>query len=274
MPFAIQYYEDFFLHGIPYYPETETRVSSNFTGGCLRFEDNIAKEIYNFLKTNDQITVYKTFDDLEIKPEFRQPVDLENFWIRQRFGNPYRASWTNGGSENLKNDYNFHSGVDFAPNRNNQNLNVYAITKGEIVEIQTNDGKDHGLGNTIIIKHNLTNEIIYSLYSHLDSVKINLKEGSIVKSGEIIGTVGNSGQGCRNYWRIGPEGCNQKSPSDTHLHLEIKKAGVLENPTGGEVCKKPNGENRPCYGYMPDYPQKFGYLNPAEFLFAKKPKID
>ena len=274
MPFAIQYYEDFFLHGVPYYPEDKTRVSSNFTGGCLRFKDNIAKEIYDFIKTGDQITVYKTFDDLTMKTGFHSPVDLENYWIRQRFGNPYRAFWTNGGSENLKNDYYFHSGIDFAPNRNSQNPNIYAIAKGEVVKIQVNDGKDHGLGNTIILKHALPNEIIYSLYSHLDTVKINLKEGGIVQSGETIGTVGNSGQGCRNYWRIGPEGCNQKSPSDTHLHLEIKKAGVLENPAGDKACKKPNGESRPCYGYMPDYPQKYGYLNPIEFLFAKKQKMN
>lgn len=270
MPYAIQYYEDFFMHGIPVL-EDNTLVSSDFTGGCLRFADGVAKKIFEFLKTGDQIVVYKTFDDINMRNEFAPPVKLEKFWIRQRFRNPYRNSWQYSGDiENLEFDYYEHTGVDFAPVFDNSEPFVYAIADGEISEIQENDGKDHGLGNTLIIKHRINDSEIFSLYAHLDSIKIPLKKGSVVKKGEIIGIVGNSGNGCRNYWRIGFEGCNQKSPFDTHLHFEIKTSSTIGNAGGGEVCRRQNGEARFCYGYTPENPKFFGYLNPVEFLFEKE----
>lgn len=271
MPYAIQYYEDFFIHGIPYYKNGES-VSSEFTGGCLRFKNDIAEEIYDFLKIGDQIAVYKTFDDLKIKPEFHPPVDLENFWIERRFLNPYRQFRLFGGTDALEEDYYQHTGVDLRPVADSA-LQVYAIYGGKIAKIQLNDGNDHGLGNTIILEH----QGAYSLYAHLSEIKQLLREGDIIKKGEIIGEAGNSGFGCQNYWRIGPDGCSSASseqannnPDDIHLHFEIKKLPVLENPEGGKVCEdKINGPKRFCYGYTPDYPQKYGYLSPIEFLFTK-----
>ncbi|TRZ64151.1 MAG: murein L,D-transpeptidase, partial [Spirochaetia bacterium] len=65
MPYAFQYYEDFFIHGIPYYKNGE-QVSSSFTGGCLRFADGIAEQIFNFINPGDPVLVYKTFDDLSL----------------------------------------------------------------------------------------------------------------------------------------------------------------------------------------------------------------
>lgn len=270
MPYAIQYYEDFFIHGVPYF-EDGTKVSSNFTGGCLRFDNNIAEQIYSFLNKEDQIVVYKTLDDLILKSNFQAPVKIEDYWIRQRFGNPYRAFWANSKTENLRFDYYHHTGVDFAPNLDTEEHNIYAIYEGEVIEIQLNDGKDHGLGNTIILKHQIDGQAIFSLYAHLDWISKNLEKGNQIKKGEIIGVIGNSGQGCQNYWHIGQDGCGLKLQRDTHLHFEIKSAPVLENPNGTAVCQKPSGEPRVCYGYTPDYPQNYGYLNPIDFLFEKKP---
>lgn len=272
MPYVIQYYEDFFIHGIPYYKNGEN-VSSEFTGGCLRFENEVAKEIYDFLKTGDQIIIYKTFDNLKIKPEFHPPVDLENFFIQRRFLNPYRQFRLFGGTDALEEDYYQHAGVDLRPTTGNLQQSVYAIYDGEVAKIQLNNVNDHGLGNTIILKH----KGVYSLYAHLSEIKQSLQEGDIINKGEIIGEVGNSGFGCQNYWRIGPDGCPStnsgqanNNSNDIHLHFEIKKAPVLENPEGGKACEDEiNGPKRFCYGYTPDYPQKYGYLDPIGFLFIK-----
>ena len=258
MPYAVQFYEDFFIHGIPYYRNGE-EVSSSFTGGCLRFNNDIAKEIYDFAKAGDQVVIYKTLDSLEIKKDFHPPVDLEDFWIRQRFNNPYRVFWNYSGTANLKLDYYQHTAIDLAPNADSRRLNVYAIYDGKIAKIQLNDGNDYGFGNTVIIEHLINGEKLYSLYAHLDSIKPELKEGDIVKKGETIGRVGNSGYGCQNYWRIGEDGCQSQAPYDIHLHFEIKKTAVLRNPEGKGIY----------YGYTPDYPQKYGYLDPIEFLFMK-----
>ncbi len=139
----------------------------------------------------------------------------------------------------------------------------------KVVKIQPNDGKDHGLGNTVIIKHQINNEEIYSLYAHLSSIEENIIEGVEIKKGGKIGKVGNSGYGCQNYWRVGPDGCDKNLSPDTHLHFEIKKAPLLENPLGGKACWKRTGEPNFCYGYTPDYSQKYGYLNPIKYLFNK-----
>jgi len=262
MPYSIQYYEDFFIHGIPYY-RNGNEVSSQFTGGCLRLQNDFAKEVYDFLNSGDQILIYKTFEDLEIKAEFSSPVDQEKFFIQRRFLSPYRKSFFFSGTSILNEDYYQHTGVDFRPTTDSPQ-SIYAIADGKIAEIQLNDGNDHGLGNTIIIEHQLSLKKIYSLYAHLDYIKPELTEGALIKKGETIGEAGNSGFGCRNYWRIGEDGCESQAPPDIHLHFEIKTASVLENPEGRGLY----------YGYVPDYPQKYGYLNPIEFLFIKKPNYE
>jgi lipoprotein-anchoring transpeptidase ErfK/SrfK len=45
MNYAVQMYEDFFIHEIPYYLNGE-RVSSDFTGGCIRLWPKFAKEFF------------------------------------------------------------------------------------------------------------------------------------------------------------------------------------------------------------------------------------
>ena len=270
MPYSIQLYEDFFLHGVPYYADGAP-TNSTFTGGCLRFKDKIAKEIYDFLKAGDQLVVYKSLGNLKIKEGFQAPVDWNNAWIRQRFLAPYRQFHRFGGDrENLEFDYYQHTGMDLAPLSRNQELRVYAILNGKIVKKQLNNGEDHGLGNTIIIEHESGTEKLYSLYGHLASIGEDLQEGDLIHQGEAIGIAGNSGYGCTSFWRVGEDGCNSAAPTDIHLHFEIKKNPVLGNPKGGQVCENPDGSNRFCYGYTPDYPQNYGYLNPLEFMAEER----
>jgi len=274
MPYAFQYYEDFFIHGIPYYKNGE-QVTSSFTGGCLRFGEGIDKQIYDFINPGDQILVYKTFDDLELKEGFSAQVDLKDFWIRQRYNNPYRNSWIFGGTEYLKFDYYQHTGLDFAPNPDSKNKNVYSIYDGVVSEVVKLGEVDHGFGNTVIIEHKISSasstkiKTIYSLYGHLSLIDMGIVKGAIIKKGEKIGEIGNSGYGCENYWRIGKDGCEETGKADTHLHFELKKAPVLENPEKGDACQGPGAEWRFCYGSTPEYPGDYGYYDPTEYLFTK-----
>ena len=260
MPYAVQLYEDFFIHEIPFF-EDGKKLTSAYTGGCIRLETEIAKRFFEFVDTGTPITIFKDFTGLALKEKYHKPVDLSLFWIRQSFNNPIRQTHKYSGNiDKIEFDYYQHAGVDLAPNYNDTEYQVYAIADGKIAGVWQNGSEDHGLGNTIIIDHGE----FYALYGHLSRI---LKLGGEVKRGDTIGFIGNTGYGC-DYWRIGEDGCDSKNPEDRHLHLEIKTKPVLENPEGADACEYKTGKGV-CYGYVPDNPKNYGYLDPIEVLFDK-----
>jgi murein DD-endopeptidase MepM/ murein hydrolase activator NlpD len=287
MNYAVQMYEDFFIHEIPYYLDGK-RVSSSFSGGCIRLETEYAKKFFNLAKPGDLIVSYKTLDNLKINPRFVFPVNLKEFFIRQRFNNPIRNRWTF--SEDRRIDYIQHAGIDLAPLPDAKDLNVYNIFDGKVIKIVKNGENDHGLGNVVItqinadatqinadvdindnqhIKDQRSSALdqrlsaVYALYAHLSEINPKLKEGNFIKKGEVIGKVGATGYGC-NYWRIGEDGCDKNSPLDIHLHFEIKTKPTLESPIEANCFVY--GRETKCYGYTPDNPQNYGYLDPLKFL--------
>jgi len=79
MPYSVQIHQDFFVHGIPYFPNGE-RVTSRYSGGCLRVADENAKEIYDFAKAGDKIIVFETAVKNEtIKDGFYNPIDSNRY---------------------------------------------------------------------------------------------------------------------------------------------------------------------------------------------------
>ncbi len=56
MPYAMQFFGNFFIHGIPYHKNGE-RVTTAYSGGCIRMHDVDAKEIYDFSKIGTKIIV-------------------------------------------------------------------------------------------------------------------------------------------------------------------------------------------------------------------------
>jgi murein DD-endopeptidase MepM/ murein hydrolase activator NlpD len=148
---------------------------------------------------------------------------------------------TNGGK---------HTGVDYSA----ANKDILAANAGRIVLIVSNGYGDHGLGNTLIIEHKVTNpqggvETLYSQYSHLASFITGLYQGEAVVKGQKIGTMGGSGHGSVE-WPV-------------HLHFEIKRGAVISNPQGGNACT--NGTS-PCWGYTPSNAANYGYIDPAWFI--------
>ncbi|BCX15646.1 MAG: hypothetical protein KatS3mg097_538 [Candidatus Parcubacteria bacterium] len=159
MNYAVQMYEDFFIHEIPYYLDGR-RVNSNFTGGCIRLEDKYAQEFFKLAKAGDLVISYLTFKNFKIKEGFHQPVNIKEFFIRQKFNNPLRTTYTY--SKDRENDYIQHAGIDIAPLPSAKDLNVYSIADGKVVKIIKNGEKDHGLGNTVIVEITRTNANNYN----------------------------------------------------------------------------------------------------------------
>lgn len=56
LPYSVHIFGNFFIHGIPYYPNGE-RVSSSYSGGCIRVEDKQMKIIYDFVESGTPITI-------------------------------------------------------------------------------------------------------------------------------------------------------------------------------------------------------------------------
>jgi murein DD-endopeptidase MepM/ murein hydrolase activator NlpD len=106
-----------------------------------------------------------------------------------------------------------HKGVDFDPGRGKP---VYASMDGIVSKV----GYSGSFGQHIYIEHiaNFNNTHFYkwqTVYAHLevDTIPENLRVGNIVKAGEVIGTVGNTGTS------TGP-----------HLHFELLVEGENVDP--------------------------------------------
>jgi murein DD-endopeptidase MepM/ murein hydrolase activator NlpD len=95
----------------------------------------------------------------------------------------------------------FHRGIDLA---NRVGSRVYAAQEGKVIYT----GKREGYGITVIIEHRFGYK---SLYGHLASYSV--KRGQSVKSGQIIGTIGDSGRA------TGP-----------HVHFEIWHKNRIIDP--------------------------------------------
>jgi len=87
MPYSIQFYGNYFIHGWPYYPNGNP-VPEGYSGGCVRLNDEDAEKIFTFAQKDMPILVLEAYDDrafgtLEQKgSEMKTPdVDAEAFLV-------------------------------------------------------------------------------------------------------------------------------------------------------------------------------------------------
>jgi murein DD-endopeptidase MepM/ murein hydrolase activator NlpD len=113
-------------------------------------------------------------------------------WISSGFG--YRIS-------PFTNEKEFHRGLDIC---NRMNAPIIAPSDGVVASV----GWDFGYGKTLVIKHGYG---LKTKYAHLN--KILVRKGEVVKRGQEVAKVGNSGRS------TGP-----------HLHYEVLLNGVPVNP--------------------------------------------
>jgi murein DD-endopeptidase MepM/ murein hydrolase activator NlpD len=138
------------------------------------------------------------------KVYFAWPVDLCDFWVSSLFGPRTHHGVTK-----------HHGGVDMAAASGTQ---VKSAAAGKV--IKTEEGAP-GYGNVIEILHKMG---MVTRYGHLDEIMV--AEGDKVVTGEMIGTVGSSG--------------NVRGKNDpSHLHFEIlDKNGKRVNPLKHLYCSE------------------------------------
>jgi len=104
-----------------------------------------------------------------------------------------------------RNGNRLHEGIDLFAQIGSP---VLACRSGIIIAAR----KSKGMGNFIIIRHPGN---IISIYGHLSNIYV--QKNAFVRQGEVIGTVGKTGNA--DYPDIQP-----------HLHFEIRKNGIPQDP--------------------------------------------
>lgn len=161
---------------------------------AIVYEDDPLYDFSESLDINEPVvTVTKVYNHLKVS-NTSMPVD--NPEISSGYG------WRSAPCKGCSSD---HQGIDFVPGNGEP---VYAISDGMVVDM----GRGGGYGNYIVLKHLISNtegvvEEWTSLYAHLqnNSFPEEMIIGSVVKTKEQIGRVGNTGVS------TGP-----------HLHFELK----------------------------------------------------
>lgn len=104
--------------------------------------------------------------------------------------------------------YRDHKGIDISAPLGSE---IHAWRGGTVhIEKDKHPGEQRGNGNKVVIRHGGG---VRSVYIHLDAFAAGLREGQRVETGQVIGTVGNTGLS------TGP-----------HLHMEIHHKGKSINP--------------------------------------------
>lgn len=62
MPYSVHLFGNYFIHGVPYYPNGE-KVSSTYSGGCIRLTDDDAKRVYDFIERGTPIIVTRSNEE-------------------------------------------------------------------------------------------------------------------------------------------------------------------------------------------------------------------
>lgn len=141
----------------------------------------------------------------------------------------------------------YHTAIDYW-GEGGKETDILASNCGTVRYISRNNGKDHGLGNAVILEHYVFDTGVggivlrYSLYAHLSSIDPNLTLNHNVANGERLGVMGSTGYGKPDHYGKKP-----------HLHFEVKTANILSNSAG----------KGPYWGYTPKTASGFGFIDPA-----------
>jgi len=67
MPYSMQFYGNYFIHGWPYYADG-TPVAGTYSGGCIRLSTEDAAKVYAFATVNTKLFVYDPYVTTALSP--------------------------------------------------------------------------------------------------------------------------------------------------------------------------------------------------------------
>lgn len=78
MPYSLQFFGNYFIHGWPYYPNGQP-VPAGYSGGCIRLSDQLAKQVYDFADLGTKVMIYGA-DRLELSDKTSSRLVGDYFW--------------------------------------------------------------------------------------------------------------------------------------------------------------------------------------------------
>lgn len=184
-------------------------------------------------------------------------IDSKDMKITSNFG-VKRTYYVNG-----KKYTDIHKGIDLIANPKNNNARILAIGDGEVISVKLYGKNGENSGCFVRIKHSNN---LYSLYYHMKSGSITVKKGDIVKKGQVLGIIGDTGLA-----------------TGIHLHFQVDKGSSASaiNPKDYAFGNKEICENKtnqilvlPSSAYRwrvyklnvaPVVDNECGYLKPNKF---------
>lgn len=181
--------------GVNRYKSLENFENSKMIIDVTKNMDILSKQLYIQSKSLDEIIqMAEDKEELLAAMPAIQPIRKEDL-TRMASGFGWR-------SDPFTKARKMHKGMDFTSQKGTP---IYASGNGKITRA---DSRSAGFGNHIRIDHGFG---YTTLYAHLS--KYNVKRGQLVKRGDLIGFVGNTGR--------------SQAP---HLHYEVHKNGTAINP--------------------------------------------
>ncbi|MCM1441601.1 MAG: M23 family metallopeptidase [Roseburia sp.] len=182
--------------GVNKYESLKNLQDAELIVGVSKKLDELSKALYIQSKSYDEIEkLAKNKVDMIASIPAIIPLSLKNprNRVSSSFGNRMHPFY-----KTIK----FHAGMDFA---GAVGTPIHATGNGKVIAVKM----IKGYGKSVIIDHGFSYK---TLYGHLDSY--NVKEGQMVKRGDVIAYLGNTGG-----FSTGP-----------HLHYEVRKNNVPMNP--------------------------------------------
>ncbi|WP_170164574.1 M23 family metallopeptidase [Sinomicrobium pectinilyticum] len=133
----------------------------------------------------------------------------------------------------------FHDGMDIVAEPNSK---LYSMYDGVVISIRTSFSAGQyaadSYGNFVMIKSIVNNKVVYLKYNHLNSVNSEIKVGTQVEQGAVIGTTGTTGNAAANG--VVP-----------HTHIQARNEdgeSIDPDPYIATTFDKTTGEGTsPCY---------------------------
>lgn len=159
MPYSMQFFGNFFIHGIPYHKNGE-RVSTAYSGGCIRMNDNDAKEIYEMSKMGTRIIIKNNTSADSISTDIGQETsqNMMTALISLEFLNQEKMVSFEGSKIKMKDL------IYYIVNGNQEAINIIKNSIGSKRYVTLAESKSESIGLSNSTFENVNDRILFYTY--------------------------------------------------------------------------------------------------------------